>query len=383
MPAHQRRMYDTTSLLAEPPHHLPARIVEEAEAVSGAPCALYVADIGGSCLAQVAGSAGLPAELPLREAIGPELTEAAVDDLARRLAGGQADSVIAPLWLKGRATCVLVATAGPAEELQRLAEAAGPAVELAAGYTDVFDRARRRGPATTAAELQQDMLAPRLARVTGARLAGSIIPAYDVGGDWFDHAENPEGAWLAVADAMGRGLRAAAVSSVAIGACRASRRAGSGLEQCCAAVERALADLNATSFVTLLLGSWHAQTSTLSWINCGHPPPLLISRGGEVIELDGPATHPLGIWPDRRSGFPRNHRRLEVGDRVMLYSDGVTERRAPDDMPIGVEALMELLGSLPGAGAADTVSAVEQRVRSASERDIADDATQLVLEVVG
>jgi hypothetical protein len=373
---------DTQSLLAEPPYRLPERIVEEAERATGGPAALYVVDIEGEVLRRVAGSAGLPREVSVPGAIGTEL---GIDDamrLADHLGDGLAGSTVAPLWVRGRATCVLVSSEGPPEVLEPLAAAAAPAVELAPGYTDVFDRARRDRPATAAAEIQQDLLSPRRATVAGARLAASVIPAYDVGGDWFDHAENPEGAWLGVADAMGRGLRASAVSCVAIGATRSSRRAGASLEECCESVDAAIDELRSGTFVTLVLANWHAATGMLSWINCGHPPPMLISADGSVTELEGEATHPLGLWRDKRAGFSRNQRRLQPGDRVMLFTDGVTDRRTRDQRMIGVEGLTGLLEGLADCSAAETVQAVERHIRSVSDEDVIDDATQLVLEVV-
>lgn len=374
-------MLATANLLAEAPFRLPERIVDEAERVSGGQAALYVVDIAGTALRRLAGSDDLPREVRVDLGVGPELGAVAADRLAAQLTGAGGETVVAPLWLRGRATCVLVATQGSAEELAGVAEMAAPAVELASGYTDVFDRGRRHRPATPAAEIQQDLLAPRLAQVTAGRIAGSVIPAYDVGGDWFDHAENPELVWLGVADAMGRGLRASAVSSVAIGACRAARRAGADLEECCASVDRAVDELSSNTFVTMVLATWDAATRTLAWVNCGHPLPLLIPADGDVRELDGAGTHPLGLWRERRSGFVRNEVVLERGDRVVLYSDGVTDRRRGDGSMLGLEGLVDVLGTVPGCSAVQTVQAIEGEIRGLSEQDLADDATQLVLEI--
>jgi len=374
-------MFDTTTLLDQLPALLPERVIEEAERLTGGPAALYLVDISGTSLRRLRGSAGLPAELPLVNGIGPEIGADGFEEMRAQLEAALVGAVVAPLWLRGRATCVLVAAGGDVEELQRLAEIAAPAVELAAGYTDVFDRARRHRPATAAAEIQQDLLAPRMAVVTGARVAGSLLPAYDVGGDWFDHAENPEGAWLGVADAMGRGSKAAAISAVAIGAFRAARRAGAGLEECCGAIDETVSELQSNTFVTTVLANWHASTRTLTWINCGHPLPLLLTRDGRVTELDGAGTHPLGLWRDQRDGFVRNQLTLGIGDRVLLYSDGITDRRMSDGEFLGIDGLLDALAGLREASASQTVIALESLIRSASQAKLADDATQLVLEV--
>ena len=374
-------MIDTEALLQELPHRLPERIVAEVERAIGAPAALYAVDLSGDCIRQIAGAAGSPGEIPLTGALGPELDSGGAEALAESVAAVRPGAVVAPLFLRGRATCVLIADEGARDKLEAIAAAAAPAVELAPGFTDVFDRVRRGRPATPAAEIQQDLLAPRLSEVSGAHLAASVIPAYDVGGDWYDHAENPDGIWLGVADAMGRGLRSAAVSSVAIGATRAARRAGANLEECCRSVDAAIDALAASTFVTAVLAHWHSGTHTFSWVNCGHPPPLLISPEGAVSELEGEATFPLGLWRNRRGSFTRNERRLQAGDRVMLFSDGVTDRRDHTGEMIGLEGLTAVIEGRGRASAAETVLAVEQHVRSISEKGLADDATQLVLEV--
>src|SRR5439155_24634185 len=90
---------------------------------------------------------------------------------------------------------------------------------------------RRRKPTTPAAEIQQNLFPPRIARIAGARLAGALLPSYEVGGDWFDFVENRDGAWLAIADAAGKGRNAAGLGAAALGALRAARRSDQDLEE--------------------------------------------------------------------------------------------------------------------------------------------------------
>jgi hypothetical protein len=105
------------------------------------------------------------------------------------------------------------------------------ALELAGGYSDVLHAARRRKPILPCAEVQQDLHPPRIMRVQGAELAGGVLPGYNVAGDVFDDADNADGTWIAVGDAMGKGNRAAAVSALSVGAIRAERRNGGTLEE--------------------------------------------------------------------------------------------------------------------------------------------------------
>ena len=107
----------------------------------------------------------------------------------------------------------------PSRDLDGLAGQAGLALELASGYTDVVHSVRRRKDMQPAAEIQQDLLPPRLAHVEDGDIAAGVLPGYDVGGDFFDYASNADGLWLVIADATGKGNSAAALSSLAIGAC--------------------------------------------------------------------------------------------------------------------------------------------------------------------
>ncbi|MCW2991129.1 MAG: serine/threonine-protein phosphatase [Solirubrobacterales bacterium] len=364
------------------PAQLPERLVALAEDATAGPVGLYVVDIEGFRLAALIRPAGFPADFAITAGLGPEIGPAGLAELAVEVEHALPGAVVAPLWVRGRATAVLVATQDPHGAVAALARDTATSFELASGYTDVIDRARRVRRASPAAEVQQDLLVPRMAAVAGGEVAGSLLPAYDVGGDWFDHADNPEGAWLSVADAMGKGPRAAAVSALALAALRGARRSGDSLEECCLAVHEVVEQVGVEQlwFITAVLANWHAPSQTLSWVCCGHPSPLLISAAGDVEELDGRRTLPLGLTIGKPRTFERNQRALTSGDRVLFYSDGITERRTPGGR-FGLEGLIAAVRETTDTSAAATVSAIERVVLAASTDRITDDATQLVLRV--
>ncbi len=367
------------ALATEPACTLATRLAEDCEELAGGPVGLYAVDIEGACLLRVAGTDRLPSQVPVN-GVGPELGAAAVEELRDYFAEHHPDASVQPLWVRGRATAVVV-TAGQAERpLGELAEMAGPLLELLGGYTDALERERRRHPVSASAELQQGLLSPRLAPVRGGRVAGSILPAYEVGGDWFDYADNDEGLWLAVADAVGKGPRAAAISALAVGALRAARRRGDGPDAACQAIHGALKELSSRAWSTVVVGIWHQGSGTLQWINCGHPPPLLL-RDGETEELEGESTQPLGLFEAERD-FVHNTAELQSGDRLLLYSDGIVERRSGSGSGrLGVDWLAAALRAGADLSPSAAVAAIEQQVIDASDEDIGDDATQLLLVV--
>src|SRR5688572_21493583 len=204
-----------------PPAVLPEQLVAEAQRIARVPVALYVLDIDGTHLLHMAGPHRLGERIPAPLAVGPELDADGLSELRDHV-----DLDVFALWLRGRANGVLVAFGRPAEPLTDLARQASAAITLADRYTDVFARAQRRKQPEAAAEIQQSLLPPRIARVTGGEVAGNVLPSYEVAGDWFDVVENPDGIWLTMADGLGGSTRAAASSAVALGALRASRRGG-------------------------------------------------------------------------------------------------------------------------------------------------------------
>lgn len=361
-----------------PPHRLPAQLVEMAQDAAGCRVALYVVDIGGQSLRLVGGDERWPAEVSVDQALGPELTRGRMGDLQRAVEARMDGAAAVPLWLHGRALAVLICEERPHQALEPLARQAAAAIALADSYTDVLHRARRRRSTTPAAEIQENLLPPRFATLDGAELAAGIVPAYDVGGDWYDYAENPEGTWLAVADAAGKGPHAAGPSTIALGALRAARRGGLGLPETARAIDRAMRDLAETTFVTAVLAQWDARTGTLSWMRFGHPFPLLVDADGRCSLLQTSNHLPLGLLADHAELAPARLR-LRAGDRVVFMSDGVADRRTRDGGFFGEHRTAATAAAVDEPGAVPLATALVAAVVGASDDQPRDDATVLVL----
>ena len=364
-----------------PAHLVPDTIASEATRIAGAPVALYVPDIDGSCLRHLAGSPELPERLEFAGAIGPEIPEERFPELERVLRSQLLGSVALPLPVYGRTIAVFVVRRAPQRPLEEIAAAGAIALEVASRYTDAFETARRGRRPTPAAEAQHDMLPPRVACIEGAELAGTVLPAYEVGGDWFDHAENADGTWLALADAVGKGAESTALSAIALGALRAARRDGATIEGAALAMHHAIYDMaDDAAFVTGVIARWHRPSSSLSVITCGHSPPLVQAADGSLEEVIGVPTLPFGIFDRDRSFEVCSHRLLE-GERFLIYSDGVTERRTAEGGFFGYTGIARALGAATSPTAAAAVSSIERAVLGASADPLRDDATILVLAV--
>jgi hypothetical protein len=294
-----------------PPHLIGDQVVAEARRLQGvSSAALYLVDIDGSRLLRFAGSDEFPDALAAPLAVGPDIPRDAIANLRRVLAEQLPGTVAAPLFLRARANGVLVAVDANPGELALLARQAAVAIELVGRYTDVIASCRRRKPITAAAEIQQNLLPPRVAQITGAAIAGNVLPSYEVGGDWLDYVENSDGCWLGIADATGAGATAASLGALALGAFRAARRSDASHEEAVAAMHDAIRTVNADGVVTAIIGRWHGPTATFSWINCAHPEPLVITAHGELKELKHAGAASPGGAGDPRSrqrhrGSPR------------------------------------------------------------------------------
>ncbi|WP_205697888.1 PP2C family protein-serine/threonine phosphatase [Conexibacter sp. SYSU D00693] len=360
-------------------HELPERVLRHARELGARRAALYVVDIEGRWLCAVGDHEGFPREIRVPQAVGPELPAGQVEALGDELCGAH----VSPMWLRHRAVGVLLADGGDEHALDQLARHAATAQELASGYTDRFAIARRRQETAPASELQESLLPPRVAAAPGAEVVGAVLPAYEVGGDWFDQADAADGAWVAVADGMGKGPRAAALASLTVAAQRAARRAGASLEDVARAMDEAVCsfDPDQVAYVTAIVARWDAAPRRFSWIVLGHPRPLLLRADGTVEELGGRGSPPAGLL-DAARPLEVREQVLAPDDRLLLYSDGVTECTDDDGRRLGVDGLSDVLRSVGGPSAAALVTAVLSRVHSFSGQPLRDDATVLALRCV-
>jgi serine phosphatase RsbU (regulator of sigma subunit) len=195
---------------------------------------------------------------------------------------------------------------------------------------------------TVGAELLWSVLPPLTYATDGLVISAMLEPAYDNGGDAFDYAVNDTHAHLAVFDAMGHGVAASGVAVLAVAAYRNARRAGHGLDETYALMDAAIAGHFGDQFVTAVLAQLELATGRLTWVTAGHPPPLLVRRARVVKRLEVPAATPLGL---RLQGddVVVGSEQLELGDVVLIYTDGLTEARQPGGAFLTEEGLTDFL----------------------------------------
>jgi phosphoserine phosphatase RsbU/P len=217
---------------------------------------------------------------------------------------------------------------------------------------------------------QTAVLQPLGPRVGPLAVAGRYISATAtavIGGDLYEALDTPYGVRMIIGDVRGKGLDAVRLASIVLGSYRHVAFERSDLSQVVEDLDRAVSrSVGDEDFVTAALVEERGGTLTI--INCGHPAPLLLRRG-EVIPLEPVASAPpLGFMPAAR---PRVER-LEPGDRLLLYTDGLAEaRRDGEFFPTAARAWRLLGHGTVGDGLASLESALVEWVHGQLDDDIA------------
>jgi sigma-B regulation protein RsbU (phosphoserine phosphatase) len=225
---------------------------------------------------------------------------------------------------------------------------------------------------------QAAVLTPLGPHVGPLAVAGRYISASaaaDIGGDLYEAMDTPYGVRMIIGDVRGKGLDAVRIASVVLGSYRHVAHERPDLTAIVGDLDRAVArSVGDEDFVTAALAE--ERGGTLTTVNCGHPPPLLLRRG-EVIALEPPMNAPpLGFMPSVKARVDR----LEPGDRILLYTDGLAEaRRDGAFFPIDDRAW----GLLGHGTVADGLASLESALMEWVEGRLDDDIALVLMEYAG
>ncbi|WP_435834478.1 PP2C family protein-serine/threonine phosphatase [Streptomyces abikoensis] len=211
-----------------------------------------------------------------------------------------------------------------------------------------------------------------------------LEPAYEIAGDAFDHAVIKDVLHTMIIDSMGHDVSAGLTTSVAMAAARNARRGGGDLADIVGSVDQALAQWLPDHFCTGVLCRLDAATGVLRWVNCGHPPPLLI-RAERVLEgaMDSPPQPPIGLAGQLAPATRHVHETtLEPGDCVLLYTDGVVEARDDDGAEFGLARFTDFIirSSAAGQRPAEVLRLLIHAILDYQRNQLRDDATILLFE---
>ena len=208
----------------------------------------------------------------------------------------------------------------------------------------------------------------------------SMIAAKDVGGDFYDFfAIDDHRIGFTMADVSGKGVPAAIFMAVSRTLIKATGVRGVGTDECMRIVNDMLCGESVDSmFVTVFYGIYDLDTDTIEFTNAGHNPPYILHADGTVEMLKSNCNLVLGAIEGIT--FSRESFKVQEGDALVMYTDGVTEAENIDHEQFGEPRLEATLAALKGAGSEQIVETINAKVKEfAGEAPQSDDITQLVI----
>ncbi|WP_425753624.1 PP2C family protein-serine/threonine phosphatase [Micromonospora sp. DT47] len=366
------------------PEDLSLLVARAAPAIGATEIVIYLADYTQSRLVPLLGAGLVRDELPIETTLaGRAFTSLDV----QRAADGP-DRIWVPLLVGceriGVLEIVLPAAGDRAKE--------GPARELAVSvaqllvnrrpYGDVVERLRRRLPMQVAAEIVWGLLPPLTFATDDLLITAILEPCYDVGGDIFDYALNGNVLSVGLFDTCGHGIKASTLASLVVSSYRNARRCGLDLVDTASSIDKWVRSEHPHFFATAMLAELDRATGRLRMINAGHPGALLLRDGKAIRELPGPTALPLGLghFSARRPQVYEED--LHPGDRILAYTDGITDARGAGGDRFGVDRLVDFVNralndQLPTP---ETMRRLVRAVVEYQDDELDDDATAVFLE---
>jgi serine phosphatase RsbU (regulator of sigma subunit) len=229
-----------------------------------------------------------------------------------------------------------------------------------------------------ATEIQQRFQPSSPPNIPGYQLQGISFACYEIGGDYYDFIPRQNGNMLiALGDVSGKGTAAALLMSSLHAAIHAQAAANSSLSESVKAVNEYLTINTPTNrFITFFVAELEPQSGELKYINAGHNPPLVARADGSVIELES-GGFPLGIMP--LAEFELGKIKLDHGEFVVVFSDGVSEAASVDGEEFGIERLTNVIKNNMQKSAAGLRDKIEFELSNFTTTAPANDDITLVI----
>jgi serine phosphatase RsbU (regulator of sigma subunit) len=317
------------------------------------------------------------ADLELRSVVCVPLIRVRTGSMQDTLAASVHDAV-GVLYMDSRLSAADLSV-GNREILQTLALEASTILENARLLSEEREKQRLEEELNIARSIQRDLLPSQLPTEGWFRAAGSSISSREVGGDYFDVRQiAPDAYACVIADVSGKGMSAALLAALLQGAFLFASEGPVLIEDLMSRVNRFLNErAKGEKYATVFYCTVH-RSGELRWSNAGHPKPILVRAGGELIPLESTGL-PLGMLDV--AAYETKTVQLNAGDKIVLFSDGLSEAENAAGEFFDRKSLGEFLRAGVGTECAELharlIQAVEEFTGGA---ELSDDITTLVLE---
>ena len=229
-----------------------------------------------------------------------------------------------------------------------------------------------------AREIQQSLLPKEIPEIRGFEIECAWEPSKVVGGDYFDVIRLSESkVAVCIADVVGKGVSAALLMANVQASVRAFAAESASPATLCSRVNSVLcSSISSGRYVTFFYGVLDSAQRTFRYSNAGHLLPILIRRDGTTRSLENGGAV-LGVFP--RWAYEDSTLHLESGDRLILFTDGITEAGLPDGEEFGEARLIESAKACEGKSTREMKSALVAEVKRFCDSQLRDDATLVVI----
>jgi len=228
-----------------------------------------------------------------------------------------------------------------------IATQAGLAISNARMHAQLVERERLNQDLRNASRIQHSFLPQSPPVVPGYEFADWYCAAEEVGGDFYDFISLPDGRLaVVVGDVSGKGVPAALMMAKTSSHVRFQAASGASPGRIMAEINRALAGAENEMFVTVLLAVLDTEENAVTVANAGHLAPILRRADGTAREVGAESGFPVGLLKDAK--FPETSIRIEPGDRLCLFTDGITEAMSVSKEQYGRQ---RLVGAVEAASA--------------------------------
>ncbi|MFN8414056.1 MAG: SpoIIE family protein phosphatase [Anaerolineales bacterium] len=254
--------------------------------------------------------------------------------------------------------------------------------ELKAAQAQIIEKERLERELQVAADIQLSILPDELPKIVGINFGARMLPARQVGGDFYDVfniSENHIG--VLIGDVADKGIPSALFMARTHALIMAEADVDLSAGEVMRLVNKHITRLQKSSqFVTVLYGIYDLQTNEFSYARAGHEPPLILHVDGSVERIPHSPGMALGLWDEIT--LDERVIQLKHGDSLLMYTDGLTDCRDPKGEAFGLERIKELFSKLSernAQGISDELLETLLRYQDGSKQD--DDVTLVTIQV--
>ena len=266
------------------------------------------------------------------------------------------------------------------EILQFFADASAISLEKAILHHQILEKKKLEEQMQIAKDVQTSLLPAHPPEIKGYDIAGICIPTYEIGGDYYDYIQlDNQNLAIVIADVSGDGIPAALIMSAFRALLHSQIKVENNPSEIMSVLNQQISIVSRKrDFISVFYAKLNFKEHTCTYTNCGHNPPLLLRSNGKIDLLEQESAA-LNILTDAK--FNSDSVKLEPGDQIIFYTDGVTEVFNADNVDYGVERLKEVILDSKDQSASEIITNVVNSTKIFSGTKLfRDDFTIIVLK---